>query len=310
MENKFYVYEWIRLDTNEPFYVGKGKNNRCYKLNRNQYFNNIINTLDCIVNILHDNLTEEEAFQYECWYIHEYKYEIGYTLANMTDGGEGCAGKITSEETKQKISKANKGKLVFTEEHKIKIGLAHKNKRLSIETKQKISEKCKGYRHTEEAKKAISEKHKGKKRSEESIQKTANANKGRKCTDETKQKISKVNKGRKLSEKTKLKISESGKGKIISKESKEKSSKSNKGQKRSEKTKINMKIANRNKHIQRCINSIRLIYGYIDMKLLNKIQIEEINIKNVKDWRKSAIIKQNELIEEIKEKLIKGEYNE
>lgn len=23
-ENKYYVYEWIRLDTNEPFYVGKG----------------------------------------------------------------------------------------------------------------------------------------------------------------------------------------------------------------------------------------------------------------------------------------------
>lgn len=23
--NDYYVYEWIRLDTNEPFYVGKGK---------------------------------------------------------------------------------------------------------------------------------------------------------------------------------------------------------------------------------------------------------------------------------------------
>ena len=31
MENNYYVYEWIRLDTNEPFYVGKGKNKRCYK---------------------------------------------------------------------------------------------------------------------------------------------------------------------------------------------------------------------------------------------------------------------------------------
>lgn len=24
----YYIYEWIRLDTNEPFYVGKGKGNR------------------------------------------------------------------------------------------------------------------------------------------------------------------------------------------------------------------------------------------------------------------------------------------
>lgn len=25
MDNKYYIYEWIRLDTNEPFYVGKGR---------------------------------------------------------------------------------------------------------------------------------------------------------------------------------------------------------------------------------------------------------------------------------------------
>ena len=24
-ENIYYVYEWIRLDTNEPFYVGMGR---------------------------------------------------------------------------------------------------------------------------------------------------------------------------------------------------------------------------------------------------------------------------------------------
>ena len=27
-ENKYYVYEWIRLDINEPFYVGKGCGDR------------------------------------------------------------------------------------------------------------------------------------------------------------------------------------------------------------------------------------------------------------------------------------------
>ena len=28
--NQYYVYEWIRLDNNEPFYVGKGKRERCF----------------------------------------------------------------------------------------------------------------------------------------------------------------------------------------------------------------------------------------------------------------------------------------
>jgi hypothetical protein len=32
--NIYYVYEWNRLDINEPFYVGKGKNNRCFTLSK------------------------------------------------------------------------------------------------------------------------------------------------------------------------------------------------------------------------------------------------------------------------------------
>lgn len=75
--NNFYVYEWIRLDTNEPFYVGKGKGNRCYFLNRNYHFNNIVNKIPCVVNILMENLTEKEAHEYECWYIHEYTFGWG-----------------------------------------------------------------------------------------------------------------------------------------------------------------------------------------------------------------------------------------
>ena len=44
MENIFYVYGYIRLDTNTYFYIGKGKNNRCKRLdNRKQHFMNIFN---------------------------------------------------------------------------------------------------------------------------------------------------------------------------------------------------------------------------------------------------------------------------
>lgn len=91
MENIYYVYEWIRLDTNEPFYIGKGKDNRCYKLTRgnNHHFNNIVKSIPCVVNILHDNLEEQIAYDLECWYIWQYRDVIGYDLCNMNDGGEG-----------------------------------------------------------------------------------------------------------------------------------------------------------------------------------------------------------------------------
>lgn len=92
MDNVYYVYEWIRLDTNEPFYVGKGKGNRWKKLSReNSRFNRIVNKLPVVVNILHDNLDEETANGLEVWYIREYRDVIGYDLCNIADGGEGVA---------------------------------------------------------------------------------------------------------------------------------------------------------------------------------------------------------------------------
>lgn len=107
MENNYYVYEWIRLDTNEPFYVGKGKNKRCYKLTRgdNHHFNNIVKNIPVAVNILEDNLDEESAFGLEIYYIWKYRDIIGYDLVNITDGGEGCTvlGEKHSLESKKKI---------------------------------------------------------------------------------------------------------------------------------------------------------------------------------------------------------------
>lgn len=92
-ESVYYVYEWIRLDTNEPFYVGKGKGRRCYRLTRkyNKCFDDIVKTVDVAVNILHENLKEEMALGLEIYYIWLYRDIIGYDLVNITDGGEGCS---------------------------------------------------------------------------------------------------------------------------------------------------------------------------------------------------------------------------
>lgn len=94
--NDYYVYEWIRLDTNEPFYVGKGRGDRWKHITRgnNHHFNNIVKSINVAVNILYDNLSESEAFGLESYYIWYYRDCIGYELCNITDGGEGysCRG--------------------------------------------------------------------------------------------------------------------------------------------------------------------------------------------------------------------------
>lgn len=91
MNNEYYVYEWIRLDTNEPFYVGKGKGRRWNTLTRgsNKHFNNIVKKVPVAVHFLEENLSEEDAYRTESWYIHEYRDIIGYDLVNLTDGGDG-----------------------------------------------------------------------------------------------------------------------------------------------------------------------------------------------------------------------------
>ena len=109
MENNFYVYEWIRLDTNEPFYVGKGSGNRWKLLTRgdNNHFNNIVKSIPVAVNILHDNLDEQAAFGLEVWYIREYRDIIGYeSMCNINDGGEG---NIMSKEARKRTSERMKG---------------------------------------------------------------------------------------------------------------------------------------------------------------------------------------------------------
>lgn len=89
----YYVYEFIRLDTNEPFYVGKGKNNRAFrKLSERKdkrLFNFIKeNNIEYAVNILEKNLSEEDAFMIESKMIQEYIFDFGYDLKNIHYAGD------------------------------------------------------------------------------------------------------------------------------------------------------------------------------------------------------------------------------
>jgi hypothetical protein len=131
MENNCIVYRHIRLDKNEPFYIGIAENpNRPYqKYKRNNYWKNIINMTEYRVDILFDDLTWEEACEKEKEFIQLYgRKNLGTgTLVNMTDGGEGSLNRRHTEESKLKISKAHSGEnnhfygKKFTQEHKDKI---------------------------------------------------------------------------------------------------------------------------------------------------------------------------------------------
>ena len=79
--NNYYVYIYYRLDTNEPFYVGKGKDDRWKVIKReNTHFNNIVNKYPVAVEIIKDNLTEEESFYWEEEIIRQLVFEYGYSI--------------------------------------------------------------------------------------------------------------------------------------------------------------------------------------------------------------------------------------
>lgn len=107
--NKFYVYAHYRADTMVPFYVGKGlKNRHKVRCGRNQYWRNLANKYGFVSDILRYFDNEQDALDYEKEVIKTF-IEKGYTLTNLTDGGEGLSGFTHSPDTKEKIGNANRG---------------------------------------------------------------------------------------------------------------------------------------------------------------------------------------------------------
>jgi hypothetical protein len=95
-----YVYRHIRLDKNEPFYIGIGSDatykraKARFKGDRNIIWNRIVNKTKYEIQILFDDLTWQEACKKEKEFILLYGRKDKNTgiLANLTDGGEGVVG--------------------------------------------------------------------------------------------------------------------------------------------------------------------------------------------------------------------------
>lgn len=105
--NNTYVYELINPETNQPFYVGKGRDNRAMKhisLRKNKQMSkanphktNTINQIisrggKVIVNIVSTHITEDEAFTCEMQLVERYGRQCNNTgiLTNITRGGDGA----------------------------------------------------------------------------------------------------------------------------------------------------------------------------------------------------------------------------
>ena len=142
---KAYVYTHTRLDNNEVFYVGIGTQNNYKRAsrshNRTNYWNNIVKKCGWKVDIVFDKLTWDDACKKEIELIKKYgRVDLGTgTLVNLTDGGEGTLKRITTPETKLKMSKTRKGRK-YSEEHKLKTknSMIGKNCKKIIDTKTGI----------------------------------------------------------------------------------------------------------------------------------------------------------------------------
>lgn len=99
IENKFYVYAYLRKDNESPYYIGKGCGDRAYSKEHRVHVPE-----NSRIIFLEENLYEKDAFAKEKEYIALYgRRDIGTgILHNMTDGGEGVSGRVVTQEEREK----------------------------------------------------------------------------------------------------------------------------------------------------------------------------------------------------------------
>lgn len=184
----YYVYRHIRLDTNEVFYIGKGKSDRAWsKKGRSDWWFNIKNKCGIRVDIIMYFDSEEDALNKEIELIKLYGRLNNKTgiLINLTDGGEGVSGKIFSEEERENRSNRVSGK----------------NNPMYGSKRSGEDAPMFGNKHSEESKKKMSESKKGMYKGEK------NPRYGVVVSDETKDRISRGNRGKRRTEEQKQKMS-------------------------------------------------------------------------------------------------------
>lgn len=133
MINTYYIYFHLNPSTKEIFYVGLGLNRRAWDRSRGRskhWINYVKKHGNPIVEIIHNNLTLEQAVDKEQYYIGLYGrigYENNGILVNKSQGGE--SGSRGIKWSKQSINNRNnklKGRK-FTPDHNLKISISKQN---------------------------------------------------------------------------------------------------------------------------------------------------------------------------------------
>lgn len=152
----YYVYAYLRETDRSPYYVGKGRKGRAWDP-RGKAAGMPTNTRNIVM--LRTGLTEQEAFQWEIFYIRHYgRKDIGTgILQNKSDGGEGASGVIRSDEYRAKMSKLHKGKILSgkTKDKLREARLRQGNPPIAQEARDSVAEKLRGRPKTEEHKAAL-----------------------------------------------------------------------------------------------------------------------------------------------------------
>ena len=223
MLNKYFLYRHIRLDKNEPFYIGIGtKNNkgiseetiykRAYeKVNRNKTWYAVLEKTEYRVEVFPEEYNNYEVLkEKEREFIKLYgRINLGTgTLTNCTSGGQGVVGMIHSDETKAQMSKVKKGQKRSPETiEKTRQGnIGRKNSPESIE---KTRQGNIGLKRTPETIEKLRQAKIGKKQSPEHIEKRASARRGKKHSQEAIQNMSMAQQNRTQETREKMRVAKS-----------------------------------------------------------------------------------------------------
>ena len=149
MSGSFYIYAYIRsrdsvtAKAGTPYYIGKGHRIRAWAPHYNKPRDK------SYIVVLENNLTEIGAFALERFYIRWWGRKDKNTgiLNNRTDGGEGAAGLVVTEEMKkvriQNLSKFNKEHLSDSLIERYKDPVARKKMSTALKEYYKINPKGK-----------------------------------------------------------------------------------------------------------------------------------------------------------------------
>jgi hypothetical protein len=137
----YYVYAYLRKSDHTPYYIGKGKGQRAWAKDHNVRIPD--DPLRII--IIESGLTDIGALAIERRLIRWYgRKDLGTgILRNVSNGGDGCEGRIQTEHTRKLIGIAN-SKREWTDESRNKIKAWRKTQVHSPESNKKRSQTLKG----------------------------------------------------------------------------------------------------------------------------------------------------------------------